>query len=76
MTKILFTMALLSACASFKYGINCTELCGNCLNGDACQLETGSCTSGCEPGYTGEHCTDGGLHTACVNLRNDEMIQC
>ena len=51
----------LTACANGTFGTNCTEDCGNCLDEEFCNFETGTCPSGCAPGWTGEFCKDGRL---------------
>ncbi|XP_050400814.1 receptor-type tyrosine-protein phosphatase T isoform X2 [Patella vulgata] len=43
-------------CPKGKYGINCENLCGHCLN-DNCHSETGRCLDKCKSGYYGTKCT-------------------
>ncbi|GFS12200.1 lymphocyte antigen 75 [Elysia marginata] len=45
-------------CASYSYGENCTRFCSpNCGGKDqACDSNTGKCTSGCAYGFSGDRC--------------------
>ncbi|XP_067666689.1 low-density lipoprotein receptor-related protein 6-like [Haliotis asinina] len=46
-------------CADGRYGAGCTSVCGRCAGGmTLCEKTTGSCLAGCDPGYTGNFCTD------------------
>lgn len=47
-------------CLPGKYGPGCLYSCtGYCLNDKACNVTTGRCDAGCQPGYTGEWCDRG-----------------
>ncbi|XP_062620887.1 multiple epidermal growth factor-like domains protein 10 [Saccostrea cucullata] len=41
---------------SGTYGVECRFKCGQCRDGVACHHVSGTCVSGCEPGYTGQAC--------------------
>ncbi|GFN88996.1 fucolectin-related molecule, partial [Plakobranchus ocellatus] len=45
-----------SACPAGKFGRECERDCNCADRQDACFVSTGSCPSGCAPGYTGEGC--------------------
>ncbi|KAK3704764.1 hypothetical protein RRG08_000536 [Elysia crispata] len=44
------------ACPSNRYGLRCEREC-NCVNQTSCFVHSGSCPSGCAPGYTGLDCS-------------------
>ena len=47
-------------CKTGKYGLNCTKICGACLNNIDCHHVTGRCFSGCKKGWKdSEKCDDG-----------------
>ena len=50
--KYFFTV---TECVAGFYGTSCSSQCGQCLN-DPCNHVDGSCTGGCEAGYTGDKC--------------------
>ena len=39
--------------------MNCTNECGQCLNDTVCDVENGTCLSGCNPGWKGFRCNEG-----------------
>ncbi|XP_052695927.1 multiple epidermal growth factor-like domains protein 9 [Crassostrea angulata] len=43
-------------CATNKYGTDCAEDCGHCVNGRICNPFNGFCYAGCEIGYYGSQC--------------------
>lgn len=43
-------------CPNYKYGIDCSETCGHCLNNTTCQHTTGTCLEGCDDGYLKHDC--------------------
>lgn len=45
-------------CDIGKYGITCSETCGNCRNQTHCQNVDGLCSEGCSAGYKGSLCTE------------------
>ena len=47
------------ACENLTYGLDCREVCGNCLNLKQCNHINGSCMEGCDPGFQGEKCVRG-----------------
>ena len=48
-------------CEAGQYGAECGQTCTvHCAGeGKPCDHISGQCTNGCEPGYTGERCTQG-----------------
>lgn len=46
-------------CEAGKFGQNCRESCGNCVQNGACHHVNGSCLNGCDAGYEGTNCTQG-----------------
>lgn len=49
-------------CENGKYGLDCKETCGACLNDTACDHKTGSCYSGCKTGWYHTDKCDKGKH--------------
>lgn len=47
-------------CSDGTFGKNCTEQCGECLGKGKCDHVNGTCVNGCNPGYQGITCTEGG----------------
>lgn len=47
---------LLLECEDHRYGGNCSNSCGYCLDGVPCNKATGLCPSGCASGYEGVYC--------------------
>ncbi|XP_052694168.1 multiple epidermal growth factor-like domains protein 10 [Crassostrea angulata] len=43
-------------CDSGSYGVDCNEICGNCLNESQCSNVNGTCFTGCNAGYEGDLC--------------------
>lgn len=43
-------------CETHKYGAECAEDCGHCINGRKCNPFNGFCYAGCETGYYGSQC--------------------
>ena len=41
------------ACDDGKYGLECNNSCGHCLDGDHCNKVNGTCIRGCSAGYNG-----------------------
>ena len=39
--------------------MECTQVCGNCLNGEQCDHVNGSCANGCDKGTHGDKCDKG-----------------
>ena len=39
--------------------MECTLVCGNCLNGEQCNHVNGSCPNGCAKGTHGDKCDKG-----------------
>lgn len=46
-------------CTDYKYGLECSSTCGNCLNGVKCIHVNGSCPNGCDSGVFGDKCDQG-----------------
>ena len=55
----MFTYYFITVCDGKKYGVNCTEDCGSCLNLEQCHHVNGSCLNGCNAGYRSQDCTEG-----------------
>ena len=53
-SKVLFVFV---ACSG-TWGVGCANTCGVCLSG-TCDPVDGSCTGGCQDGYTGNNCNQG-----------------
>lgn len=53
----------ISECPSDHYGRNCSSRCGHCYGKAACDIVTGKCEHGCEPGYMGDKCLQSKKHT-------------
>ncbi|XP_046572596.1 uncharacterized protein LOC124280659 [Haliotis rubra] len=47
----------LGGCPSGWYGRLCTQECGKCFNGSACDNIDGHCADGCDTGWIGDTCT-------------------
>ena len=41
------------------YGLECSQACGNCSNGEQCHHVNGSCINGCDVGVVGDKCDKG-----------------
>ena len=39
--------------------MECTQVCGNCQNGEQCYHVNGSCQTGCDKGTHGDKCDKG-----------------
>ena len=39
--------------------MECTQVCGKCLNGEQCDHVNGSCANGCDKGTHGDKCNKG-----------------
>lgn len=50
-------LLLFSECNEHKYGANCQQNCGYCLDDESCNIYTGYCDSGCRNGYIEPYCT-------------------
>ena len=50
-------------CDGNKFGQNCEEECGECVNGEQCHHINGTCPSGCKRGFQGLHCNQGKTFT-------------
>ncbi|XP_052271480.1 multiple epidermal growth factor-like domains protein 10 [Dreissena polymorpha] len=48
-----------AVCNAGSWGEGCQETCGHCIG--TCNPQNGTCNQGCEPGYIGATCMDGGL---------------
>lgn len=44
------------ACNRGSYGFGCKERCGQCRDLNQCYHITGTCQTGCDPGYGGDMC--------------------
>ena len=49
-----------AACNDGYYGVNCSELCGNCAKKITCDRMTGYCESGCDEKHKGLRCKSSG----------------
>ena len=59
------------SCDAGMFG-DCSSQCGQC-KGDLCNSQTGICTSGCEPGYQGDMCTESKsiiILVLCLSMEN------
>ncbi|XP_046542692.1 scavenger receptor class F member 1-like [Haliotis rubra] len=45
-------------CDGGTYGDNCTDVCGHCRFGLACDSDSGECPHGCQTGWTGSLCAE------------------
>ena len=54
-------MLLFVDCAAGSHGIDCAEMCGQCLGGTPCDVYSGDCEFGCEPGWNGTDCVNGNV---------------
>ena len=52
-----FTYIVFSECDGGRYGHNCSNTCGFCLNKEQCHVINGSCLNGCDSDYWGDQCT-------------------
>lgn len=43
------------------YGLECKQICGNCINKEQCHHVNGSCLNGCDNGFYGTRCDLGML---------------
>ena len=50
---------LISECEGNTYGMECTQVCGNCQNSEQCYHVNGSCQTGCDKGTHGDKCDKG-----------------
>lgn len=50
---------IISECDNRRFGGNCREQCGSCLNLEQCHHVNGTCMIGCDRGYQGVYCTEG-----------------
>ncbi|XP_059176865.1 receptor-type tyrosine-protein phosphatase mu-like isoform X2 [Physella acuta] len=65
-----------NVCPKNKYGLDCTKEC-NCVNNEQCHVDTGTCPSGCAPGYTFEGCqTECSAGTWGDDCRNSCSVNC
>lgn len=48
----------ISDCIEGYYGEECVK-CHSCKNNDYCDVHSGECPNGCQPGYTGYRCDSG-----------------
>ena len=52
--------SILAVCDHGYYGMNCSDTCGHCVNGNTtCDIATGQCPDGCSAGWKGETCNSG-----------------
>ena len=51
----MFSFVNWTVCPNGKFGNMCEGQC-HCLNSEACDKESGTCNSGCAPGWTGNVC--------------------
>lgn len=49
----------LTECENGQYGQDCKNVCGHCADQLQCHHVNGVCLKGCNPGYTGNNCTQG-----------------
>ncbi|XP_048256555.1 receptor-type tyrosine-protein phosphatase alpha-like isoform X1 [Haliotis rufescens] len=45
-------------CSFGTFGVNCTGVCGQCLDLNACHHDNGTCLTGCSDGWTNHACTE------------------
>ncbi|XP_062566844.1 multiple epidermal growth factor-like domains protein 10 [Saccostrea cucullata] len=45
-------------CSGRRFGQNCEDFCGDCLDFEQCHHVNGKCQNGCERGYQGTRCTE------------------
>jgi len=50
---------LLTGCPVGLYGSECTEMCSANCKTQPCEPAAGMCIGGCQPGFTGDRCTEG-----------------
>ena len=53
------TQTNITECKDNTYGMDCSMVCGNCLNGEQCNHVNGSCHDGCDKGTHGDKCDIG-----------------
>ena len=46
-------------CVDGFYGEGCKNTCGHCTDMTQCHHVTGTCITGCKPGYKGDNCMQG-----------------
>ena len=60
LTDVLFWF--LTECDGGKFGQNCDETCGKCVNGEHCDHVNGTCFNGCDRGFKGFNCNEGMIY--------------
>ena len=49
----------LTVCNYYRYGVECSEICGYCLNKTNCHHINGLCLKGCDPSFQRDKCLGG-----------------
>ena len=58
---LLSNYSYLQECETSKYGKDCKNSCGHCVNNDNCNHVNGSCANGCAAGWENDICNKGKL---------------
>lgn len=61
-------------CQNNKYGAECSEDCGHCLDGTQCDNVNGTCYNGCEAGYHKTRCKRGRSNNTIHTFRSEQLI--
>ena len=64
-------------CVIGKYGDQCQDTCGACLDPNQCSNTDGACLTGCAPGFTGPLCkTSKNLIQTATNIYSERSERC
>ncbi|XP_053394352.1 multiple epidermal growth factor-like domains protein 10 isoform X2 [Mercenaria mercenaria] len=89
---VLTVLSTRRECSNGTFETNCAQKCGHCKNDTSCDIASGICEHGCEPGWKDLHCIikcDEGqygtrcleqcgmcLHKGACNPHNGECVSC
>lgn len=59
MYSFLISKMLLTGCPVGLYGSGCSDICSANCRTQPCEPAVGMCLGGCQPGFTGDRCTEG-----------------
>ena len=51
--------SIFAECDNNTFGPSCTGVCGHCSEKKQCHHNNGTCLNGCDPGFSGNQCTQG-----------------